>query len=52
MEQNSLGIPLTVDAELCSPSWATKKNFKVPTLEDCIDWDDVPVTDKDGIEWT
>ena len=51
LEENSLDIPLTVDVELCSPSWATKKDFKVPTIEDCIDWDDVPVTDKNGIEW-
>ena len=38
LEENSLDIPLTVDMETCSPSWATKKNFRLPTLEDCIDW--------------
>ena len=52
LEENSLDIPLTVDVELCSPSWATKKDFKVPTEADYIDWDDIPVTDKNGIEWT
>ena len=57
LEENSLDIPLTVDVELCSPSWATKKDFKVPTEADYIDWDDVPVIDKpvidrNGIEWT
>ena len=28
-----------------------KKDFKAPTEADYIDWDDVPVTDKNGIEW-
>ena len=27
LEHNSLGIPLFVDKEICSPSWATKVNF-------------------------
>ena len=51
LETNSLDIPLTVDMEICTPSWATKKDFKLPTLDDYIDWDDVPVQDKNGIEW-
>ena len=28
LEQNSLGIPLKVDMELCINSWANKKDFK------------------------
>ena len=45
LQENSLGIPLEVDVEICSPSWATKKPFSltevaVPdTLNDYIDWD-------------
>ena len=52
LETNTLDIPLKVDMELCSPSWATKKELKVLTLEDFIDWDDTPVTDNDGISWS
>ena len=48
LEQNSLDIPLKVDMEICSPSWATKNDFTTP---DYLDWDDVPVTDKDFIDW-
>ena len=48
LERNSLDIPLQVDMETCSPSWATKKNFTVP---DYLDWDDIPVTDNDFIDW-
>jgi len=51
LEQNSLDIPLRVDMELCYPSWATKKDFKSITLDDCIDWADVPFTDAEGIDW-
>ena len=51
LETNSLDIPLTVDMEICTPSWATKKDFKLPTLDDYIDWDTVPTTDSDGIDW-
>ena len=51
LEVNSLDIPLKVDMEICYPSWATKANFKPTTLDDYIDWDDVPITDKDGIDW-
>ena len=45
LQENSLGIPLEVDVEICSPSWATKKPFSltdvaVPdTLNDYRDWD-------------
>ena len=41
LETNSLDIPLQVDMEICSPSWATKKDFILPTdkVEDYIDWD-------------
>ena len=41
LEENSLGIPLKVDMEICEPSWASKKDFETPvevTLEDYIDW--------------
>ena len=38
LEQNSLNIPLKVDMEICTPSWATKKDFKEPSLDDYIDW--------------
>ena len=48
LEQNSLDIPLQVDMEICSPSWATKNNFTVP---DYLDWDDIPITDNDFIDW-
>ena len=27
LEQNSLGIPLFIDKEICSPSWANKVDF-------------------------
>ena len=41
---NSLGLPLHVDMEVCDPSWATKKDFVLtePTKNDIldyIDWD-------------
>ena len=39
LEQNSLDIPLKVDMEICTPSWATKKTFTGTSFEDCIDWD-------------
>jgi DNA polymerase-1 len=44
LQENSLGIPLEVDVEVCSPSWATKQDFaltKIPEpviLSDYIDW--------------
>ena len=51
LEINTLNIPLSVDMEICNPSWATKKDFKLPTLEDYIDWDDATIMDSEGIEW-
>ena len=51
LETNSLDIPLPVDMEICSPSWATKKDFKMPTLDDYIDWDGATITDSDGVDW-
>ena len=51
LEENSLDIPLTVDMETCSPSWATKKNFRLPTLEDCIDWTEKKSDFTDYIDW-
>ena len=42
LEENSLGIPLKVDVEVCDPSWATKKCLTdIPqpvTIEESIDW--------------
>ena len=42
LETNSLDIPLKVDMEICSPSWATKKNWSVeekPAVENYfLDW--------------
>ena len=38
LEDNTLDVPLKVDMEVCSPSWATKKNYKPVELEDYIDW--------------
>ena len=51
LQENSLGIPLVVDMELCEPSWATKHDFqirdgdvvfgKLPVsvpVEEYIDW--------------
>ena len=51
LEINTLDIPLKVDMELCTPSWASKKELKILTLEDFVDWDDAPVTDSDGVSW-
>jgi len=43
LEENSLGIPLKVDVEVCDPSWATKKYLTdIPqpvTIEEAIDWE-------------
>ena len=41
LETNSLDIPLQVDMEECSPSWATKKDFVKPDdpVDDFIDWE-------------
>ena len=48
LEENSLGIPLKVDIDVCQGSWADKKDWSkidltqkaVPvTLEESIDWD-------------
>ena len=45
LQEHTLGIPLEVDVEVCSPSWATKQDFaltKIPdpvTISDYIDWD-------------
>ena len=51
LEINSLDIPLSVDMEICTPSWATKKDFIIPTIDDYIDWDDASIVDSEGIEW-
>ena len=44
LQENSLGIPLEVDVEVCSPSWATKKDFALTELPE-------PVTISDYIDW-
>ena len=33
LQNNSLGIPLDVDVEICSPSWATKKDLQLTGKE-------------------
>jgi DNA polymerase-1 len=44
LQENTLGIPLEVDVEVCSPSWATKQDFALTetpepvTISDYIDW--------------
>ena len=40
LEINSLDIPLQVDMEVCTPSWATKKDYIKPddSVENYIDW--------------
>jgi len=47
LETNSLNIPLYVDMEVCTPSWATKKDFNadLPSMAkddiiDHIDWNE------------
>ena len=49
LKENSLGIPLQVDMEICDPSWASKKVLDMDNLngykpkerlEDYIDWED------------
>ncbi len=52
LETNTLDIPLKVDMELCTPSWANKKELKVLTMDDLIDWDDAPTTDSNGVVWS
>ena len=43
LEENSLGIPLKVDVEVCDPSWATKTYLtdmpQPVTIEEYIDWE-------------
>ena len=45
MQQNSLNIPLFVDHEICTPSWANKKDIAdwvaetTDDITDYIDWD-------------
>jgi DNA polymerase I len=38
LQENSLGIPLEVDVEVCKPSWATKVDFEPNIEEPKIDW--------------
>lgn len=38
LQENSLGIPLEVDVEVCKPSWATKVDFEPNVEEAKIDW--------------
>ena len=33
LEENSLGIPLVVDMEVCDPSWASKRDYWQYTTE-------------------
>ena len=54
LEINTLEIPLKVDMEICSPSWATKKTFSGIDQDDSIDWENVkePFTDSNFIDWS
>jgi len=52
LEQNSLDIPLSVDMEICTPSWATKKDFNVFEIDDGIDWEPASILDSEDIDWT
>ena len=54
LEINTLEIPLQVDMEICSPSWATKKTFSGIDQDDSIDWENVkePFTDSNFIDWS
>ena len=40
LEQNTLDIPLKVDMEVCTPSWATKRYYEEPQEVEIIDNDD------------
>ena len=51
LQTNSLNIPLVVDMEMCSPSWASKKDLNPTIIEDWIDWENLPTTDKEFIDW-
>jgi hypothetical protein len=52
LQENSLGIPLMVDMELCEPSWATKHDFEV--IDGSLVYEKKPlppVTAGDYLEW-
>ena len=52
LQENSLGIPLMVDMELCEPSWATKHDFEV--IDGSLVYEKQPpppVTVGDYLEW-
>jgi len=49
LQQNSLGIPLEVDVEMCSPSWANKYTW--PPKEFALTELPKPVTINDYIDW-
>ena len=38
LEENSLGIPLVVDMEVCKPSWATKREYGEEPDDSVIDY--------------
>jgi DNA polymerase-1 len=53
LQENSLGIPLMVDMELCDPSWATKQEFNI--LNGTMVVDKLPVVDKElvnSLDWS
>ena len=54
LQENSLGIPLMVDMELCEPSWATKHDFQVQ--EGAVVYANAPapvaITAKEYIDWS
>jgi DNA polymerase I len=52
LQENSLGIPLMVDMELCEPSWATKHDFQVQGGNVVYANAPVPITVKEYIDWS
>ena len=50
LQENSLGIPLMVDMELCDPSWATKHDFQVHNGN--VVFGDQPAPVEEYIDWS
>ena len=52
LQENSLGIPLMVDMELCDPSWATKHDFQVHDGNVVFGDSPAPVPVEEYIDWS
>ena len=52
LQENSLGIPLMVDMELCEPSWATKHDFQVHDGNVVFGNSPAPVPVEEYIDWS